>query len=412
MQPALTIAPPDWLKDTSLQAVMDALGAGDALIVGGAVRAAILGETLGDIDIATLHLPNEVINRLAAAGIKTIPTGFDHGTVTAVAGGKSYEITTLRRDVETYGRRAVVAFTTDWAEDAQRRDFTMNTLLMDLQGRIYDPTGHGVDDLKAGRVRFVGKPATRIAEDILRILRFFRFHARYGQGAPDADGLAACIAAAPLMANLSRERITHEIERLLLAPHAGAAIRVMIDGQIMPGFFQLGFDENVYATLQAFVLSHGDTVNKNTLFAYSVWENNVDNLDKKINKYLVLSNVKKLFLNSCIKYVYEHTDSICKNIYLYGQDIALSGGILFNSINKIEADVHVFEILAARARTTSVPVFPVKAQDVMDTIGVGPGVALGMILKKVESWWLANDTTPDSAACLAYAKSLKTDFIM
>ncbi len=407
MQPALALTPPEWLQDAALKAVMDALGRAQAMIVGGAVRAAIRGEAPGDIDIATTHLPNEVINRLGAAGIKTIPTGFEHGTVTAVAGGKSYEITTLRRDVETDGRRAVVAFTTDWAEDAQRRDFTMNTLLMDGHGHVYDPTGQGIDDLKAGHIRFVGKPATRIAEDVLRILRFFRFEARYGQGVPDPEGLAACIAAAPLMANLSRERITHEIERLLLAPHAGRVIKLMIEGQIMPGFFQSGFNESVYAVLRDFVTTHGDIVNKNTLFAYSVWENIADKLDKKIEKYLVLSNANKAFLNNCIKYIREHTDSLNKNLYLYGQDITLSGGILLQSINKIEADVHSFEILVERARATPVPVYPLRAQDVMDSIGVGPGIVLGTILKKVEAWWLAHDTVPDLAACLAYAKTLK-----
>src|ERR1700742_3504216 len=168
-----------WMTAPETRAVLDALG-GEGRFVGGAVRNALLGKPVADVDIATPLLPEEVSKRLIAAGLGAIPTGIDHGTVTAIAGGKPYEITTLRRDVSTDGRRATVAFTTDWSEDARRRDFTLNSLYAQRDGTIFYPTGHGVADARAGRIVFVGEPERRLHEDYLRILRFFRFYAHFG----------------------------------------------------------------------------------------------------------------------------------------------------------------------------------------------------------------------------------------
>ena len=181
-----------WMRAPETRAVMAALTAngGEARFVGGAVRNAQLGEPVIDVDIATPLTPDEVTKRLVRAGLGAVPTGIEHGTVTAVAMGKPFEVTTLRRDVTTDGRRAVVAFTTDWAQDASRRDFTINAMYASADGALFDPTG-GEDDLKAGRVRFIGDAAQRIREDYLRILRLFRFHAWYGKGAIDNAALAA-----------------------------------------------------------------------------------------------------------------------------------------------------------------------------------------------------------------------------
>ena len=184
------------MRAVPTRAVVGALeaagGAGCARFVGGCVRNALTGHPVADIDIATTLTPDEVIAALVAARLKAVPTGVDHGTITAVSGGKPFEITTLRRDVETDGRHAVVAFTEDWVEDARRRDFRLNALYADAEGRLYDPTGEGVADARAGRIVFVGDPKTRIREDALRILRFFRFLAWYGRGEPDGPSLAAC----------------------------------------------------------------------------------------------------------------------------------------------------------------------------------------------------------------------------
>ena len=209
----------------ALIAALSAEGA-PARFVGGCVRDGVIGRTVKDVDIATPARPEDVIRLLDAAGIRTVPTGLAHGTVTAVIDHCGFEVTTLRRDVETDGRRAVVAFTDDWQADAARRDFTMNTLFCDADGTLYDPVG-GLADLRAGRVRFVGTARARIAEDVLRLLRFFRFHGWYGRGEPDPEAIAACRAMAPKLPGLSAERIWGELSRTLLAPDPAAAYRLM-----------------------------------------------------------------------------------------------------------------------------------------------------------------------------------------
>jgi poly(A) polymerase len=210
-----------------MAALEKAGGADCARFVGGSVRNSLVGRTVDDIDIATRLKPEETLAALKAAGIKAVPTGLAHGTVTAVADRKPFEITTLRRDVETDGRRAVVAFTDDWGEDARRRDFRLNALYADRSGRIFDPTGGGLEDALAGRVVFVGDPHQRIEEDHLRILRFFRFFAWYGRAQPDAVGLAACADHAASLSRLSAERVSKELLKLLAAPYPRASVAAM-----------------------------------------------------------------------------------------------------------------------------------------------------------------------------------------
>lgn len=231
-----------WLESQATQAVMRALeaagGEGCARFVGGCVRNSLLGQPVDDIDIATRLRPEQTMAALKAAGLKAVPTGVEHGTVTGVSERRPYEITTLRRDVETDGRRAVVAFTEDWAEDAARRDFRLNALYADAAGTVFDPTGGGLEDAAAGRIVFVGEAETRIREDYLRILRFFRFYAWYGRGEPDAVGLAACAALKGGMAQLSAERVSKEVLKLLAAPDPRAAVRAMAEtgvlAQVLP----------------------------------------------------------------------------------------------------------------------------------------------------------------------------------
>ena len=220
----------EWLREAPLRDILTALerDGEQARVVGGAVRNALLGEPHGDIDIATTVLPSEVIRRVEAAGFKAVPTGIEHGTVTVVAAGRPFEVTTLREDVETFGRHATVAFGRDWKRDAERRDFTMNALSLSRDGTIYDYVG-GLADIEARRVRFIGEAATRIAEDYLRILRFFRFHAAYGEGAPDPQGLAACIDARAGLEQLSRERVRMEVFKLLVAKHAVPTLALMTE---------------------------------------------------------------------------------------------------------------------------------------------------------------------------------------
>ncbi|WP_414889431.1 CCA tRNA nucleotidyltransferase [Sphingomonas sp. Leaf67] len=223
------LPPAHWMQRPGLDRLADALDAdaGAARYVGGAVRDTLLGLDVSDIDVATIHPPQEVVRRLEAAGIKAVPTGIAHGTITAVADGTVVEVTTLRRDVATDGRHAEVAFTDDWQADAARRDFTMNALYADMRSHRLHDYFDGIADLRAGRVRFIGDPLRRIAEDHLRILRFFRFLARFGD-APDADGLSACIDRANDLMALSRERIADELLKLLVARDAVAVLRLMV----------------------------------------------------------------------------------------------------------------------------------------------------------------------------------------
>ena len=224
-----------WRKQRGMRRLLKALGASDGLTryVGGAVRDDLLGLPVSDIDLATRIRPEEVVERLEAVGVKVVPTGIAHGTVTAVSDGLPVEITSLRRDVSTDGRRATIAYTDDWEEDAARRDFTLNALSADPKtGEIFDYFG-GLDDLDARRVRFIGDPIERIAEDHLRILRFFRFHARFGSGDPDPAALEACAARANDLMALSRERIADELLKLLAMPDPAPTVRVMLDRAIL-----------------------------------------------------------------------------------------------------------------------------------------------------------------------------------
>jgi poly(A) polymerase len=224
-----------WRRRRGIRRLLEALGADDGLTryVGGAVRDELLGLAVNDVDLATRIRPEEVVERLEAAGIKAVPTGIEHGTVTAVSDGQPVEVTSLRRDVATDGRRATVAFTDDWQEDAARRDFTINALSADPRtGEIFDYFG-GLDDIRARRVRFIGEPEARIAEDHLRILRFFRFHARFGVGEPDPQALAACTARANDLMALSRERIADELLKLLGLPDPAPTVAVMLGRAIL-----------------------------------------------------------------------------------------------------------------------------------------------------------------------------------
>jgi poly(A) polymerase len=232
---ALTLDAAKWRKKRGMKRLLEALGGGEGLTryVGGAIRDDLLGLPVRDIDLATRIPPDEVIRRLQGAKIKAVPTGIDHGTVTAVSDGHPFEITTLRRDVSTDGRRATVAFTDDWKEDAARRDFTINALSADpINGELFDYFG-GLADLERRHIRFIGDPLQRIAEDHLRILRFFRFHARFDAGEPDRAALDACTVRANDLMALSRERIADELLKLLEVADPSSTVGIMLDRGIL-----------------------------------------------------------------------------------------------------------------------------------------------------------------------------------
>ena len=242
-----------WRQRERMAELLDALGAGDGetRYVGGCVRDTLLGLSVSDVDLATRLQPDEVVDRLKRAQIKSVPTGIAHGTVTAVLPDGPVEVTTLRRDVSTDGRRATIAYTSDWREDAARRDFTINALSADpASGEIFDYF-EGEADLEARRVRFIGDPLTRIAEDHLRILRFFRFHARFGAGEPDAQGLDACTARANDLMALSRERIADELLKLLSLPDPAPTVALMVERAILkPVLPEIGSAERLRALVE------------------------------------------------------------------------------------------------------------------------------------------------------------------
>ena len=225
-----------WLRCPETERVFAALFAPgvETSAVGGAVRNALLGEPVKEVDLATTALPEQVMALARKAGLKAVPTGIEHGTVTIIADGLPYEVTTLRRDVETFGRHATVAFTENWEEDARRRDFTLNALYAGSDGVLFDPLG-GYGDLVAGRVRFIGDAEERIKEDYLRILRFFRLHANYGKGALDPEGLRAAVRLRAGLDQLSAERVSAELRRLLAAPRAVDGVEALFDYGLLPG---------------------------------------------------------------------------------------------------------------------------------------------------------------------------------
>ncbi len=386
-----------WMAAAETAAVMDALSAdgGDARFVGGAVRNALLGRAVSDVDIATPLAPDAVIARLKQAGLGAVPTGLAHGTVTAIADGKPFEITTLRRDVTTDGRHATVAFTTDWKEDAARRDFTINAMSADRDGRVFDYFG-GAADLAAGRVRFVGDAATRIAEDYLRILRLFRFHAWYGQGEIDRDALAAAAAARAGLATLSGERVQKEMLRLLAAERPVPVLRVMAASgilfDILPGELAIARLERL-AAIDADSFFTPDAVLRlatllpDAAIAREIAERwrlsgadrarlvDLCGATEKIVSYLSIKEVRKL-------------------LYRLGTGPFRDRVFLRWAADPKETNAIQWRALLAVADAWVAPEFPLTGRDVM-IAGVPEGPLVGKILAEVEEWWVDSDFTDD-----------------
>lgn len=368
MNPARAILPPEWMSDEKTRRVMNAFGAGNALFVGGCVRDALMGRAGGDIDIATILIPQDVQEKLTAAGIKSIPTGIDHGTITAIVEGKTFEVTTLRKDVATDGRRAVIAFTQDWAEDAARRDFTVNALYADDKGNVYDPLGQGVSDLDMRRLRFVGDARARIAEDYLRILRYFRFAAQFGWELNDEHELEECRAAASHISKLSRERITHEILRILSVENPVSALSLMKRLDILPDLLKT-YDASMMARLAS----------QKSLTRLCLLHD--------VFTHLALSNNQKRHVQSvrdgADMLSGESERDIKRLIYREGNDIAGQAYALWCALNQQEPQAALVDIL----HNWRSPVFSTTGEDLIAQ-GYKPGPELGQRLKELEAEWL------------------------
>lgn len=383
-----------WMRASETRAVIDALG-GNARYVGGAVRNALMGEPVTDIDIATPLLPEEVAKRLKAAGLDAVPTGIEHGTVTAISNGKPYEVTTLRRDVATDGRRATVAYTTDWVEDAQRRDFTMNALYATPDGEIADYVG-GVKDLTYGLVRFVGDPVTRIREDYLRILRLFRFHAWYGKGEIDADALHATAAEKAGLAKLSGERIAKEMLRLLEAENPAPVLRVMAAAGILAEIFPAAV--SVARLEKLAVLDARNFFAPDPLLRLAALLPDAA-AARALSDRWKLSNADRARLEAALggseKIVsYLSIREVRKLLYLLGPRAFKDRASLRWAEDAKESNSVQWRALLALADAWVRPNFPLTGRDVM-AAGVPEGPLVGRILSEVEAWWIDADFTED-----------------
>lgn len=390
-----------WLTSGSLPkllAVLDRDGE-EARAVGGAIRNALLGVPVLEVDVATTAVPDEVVTRVTAAGFKAVPTGIEHGTVTVVIDKQPFEVTTLRKDVETYGRHAKVEFGRDWKADAERRDFTINALSAARDGAVYDYAG-GLDDLVHRRVRFIGDPAKRIEEDYLRILRFFRFHAAYGVGHPDAAGLAACIAARDGLDQLSRERVRMELLKLLVAPHATATLAVMAQAGllllVLGGVPYLADFENV-AKVEASTRTTPDAVRRLGGLSVVIAED-----AERLWRRLRLTNNEHERLASVAEGWRRISPAFGENaakalLYRLGPQHFTDHALLGWARSEATAHDAKWHELATLPQRWTAPEFPLKAADFMKR-GVAQGPALGAALAAAERAWIAGGFTQERGA--------------
>jgi poly(A) polymerase len=398
--PARIVMP--WARTPAAEQVVAALQAGGAHVrfVGGCVRDAIMGKVPSDIDIATPEPPETVIARLDAAGIKAVPTGIAHGTVTAIADHQPFEVTTLRRDVETDGRRAVVAYTDDWREDAARRDFTMNAIYADPDGTLFDPVG-GQADLAAGHVRFVGNAHQRIAEDYLRVLRFFRFHARFGRGAPEPSALAACAAARDRLGRLSAERVAAELLKLLALDDPMAGLGPMVEtgvlGALVPEAIEI-------ARLEGLLRIEADLFRTDAVRRLGALLPD-EEAARAVGTRLKLSNADKarlVAMHAIVPALAPDMAVRAMRRWLYSVGVqTFSDLVLLRWAADPERGHDVAWRTALAIAESWTPVrLPVKGEDLV-AAGIAPGTEVGRLLDEVERWWMDQDFRPDRAACLA-----------
>ncbi len=400
-----TLAPQPWTQSAATRAVIDALAGGpadgptdgtDVRFVGGCVRDALIGRPVADIDIATPDRPETVIEKLEAAGLKAIPTGIEHGTVTAVSKGRPFEITTLRRDVETDGRHAVVAFTDDWAEDAARRDFTMNAISLSPDGTIHDP-GNGIPDLRAGRVRFVGDADARITEDVLRLLRFYRFHAHYGEGAPDPDAVAACRRHADKLPGLSAERVRVELLKLLAAPEPAPVIEMMRGDGVLEQILPADAGTGLLAALSK-IEAAPDPVRRLAallpadpgIVADAAGALRLSNLER--DRLVAIAGAAPGFDLPA--------DDRARRAALYRLGAPLFSDLVHLAAARDPGGVAALAAELAAAEAWERPELPVTGQDLVDA-GIEKGPAVGEALRELEQKWIDSDFTADRRTLLS-----------
>ena len=407
MTPAVTTTlDAAWLREGAVARLLTLLNRDgeEARVVGGAVRNTLLKLPVAELDVATTALPGEVMRRVQAAGGKAVPTGIEHGTITAIIDHHPVEVTTLREDVETFGRKARVVFGRDWRADAERRDFTINALSVAPDGKVHDYVG-GLADIAARRVRFIGEPQRRIEEDYLRILRFFRFHAHFGAGPPDPAGVHACILGRSGFETLSRERVRLEMLKLLLAARATPTLAVMAEtgllGLVLGGVPRLASFENMIKVEEALGLK-ADPVRR--LGALAVW---VDEDAERLTDRLRLSNAESERLLALEGWwrIAPQPDAKAARALLYRLGSASFADRVLVAWSRSEAGSAdaAWHQLASLPQRWPAPVFPLKAADFM-SLGITAGPPLGAAMRAAEAAWIAADFPADRAAIDAIAK--------
>ncbi len=412
-----SIAGAPFLSDPAVVAIFDALdGRGEeTLIAGGAVRNALLARAVADIDFATTALPDETIARAEAAGLRAVKTGYEHGTITVVSGGRGFEVTTLRADIETDGRRARVHFGRDWQADAERRDFTINALYCDRHGQVIDRVG-GVDDLARGQLRFIGDAETRIREDYLRILRFFRFFAWYGTGRPDADAVKACVRLKDGIGQLSVERIWMELKKLLAAPDPSRSMLWMRQSGVLAAVLPetekwgidaihgliaaeagLGWTPDPMLRLMAIVPPEGERL-------------------AAMARRLKLSKAEterlSVFADAPTPGAATPGAGLDRLLYEYGREgitdrlrLALAAArAKARESEKAASEADHYARLLAHADAWTHPVFPLRGVDLL-ALGIAPGPELGATMQRLSTRWAESGFTLDREALMAMALS-------
>jgi len=420
LEPTGQIEPQAWMTASGVQAIFTVLeDAGyEVRFVGGCVRNGIAKRPVADVDLATTAKPDTVMELLEAAGIKAIPTGLDHGTITAVSEGANYEITTLREDVATDGRHAEVMFTDDWIADAKRRDFTINTMSATRTGEVYDPFD-GIPDMAYGRINFVGNPAKRISEDYLRILRYFRFYTSHGRPPVSREALAACRMAASNLQNLSGERVRDELLKILLTLNSPDTLIMMKGEHVLE---QVLDEATEFGDLRALIWLCTTAMNLDKItmdpvrnLAILLPSDSKPEVAENIASRWRLSNAERNRLSSLCEFPQpdpmspkpDHLHRLHRvGAELYADQCLITWARESASIAKIPKDrrqgwMELMEMIT----TWQEPAFPITGRDLQDK-GIKQGPELGVLLNQIRDWWIDNDCTADRDACLNKLKQL------
>jgi poly(A) polymerase len=409
MDPLLKIKLPDWAVSSSVQKLFGAFPEASHKLrfVGGCVRDTLLQKPVGDIDLATSYTPEECLEFLQKSNIHNIPTGLSHGTVTAVVQGQPFQITTLRKDIESFGRKARVEFTDNWLEDAKRRDFTFNALYLSIEGDLYDPFD-GYEDLKKGFVSFIGLPSERIQEDYLRILRFFRFYAFYGKQSPDPSALKALEDLAPFLEKISGERIYQETMKLLSARDPQQALNLMVETKVLEHVLQIKNAPSHFSNL--ITLEEFLAVIPFSLRRFFCLLQGSGEVLKNVQKRLKLSRKEERYIAAMERGWEVKNWPLPKLLYFFSpllvQDLKLIEWSRDESILTKKEELENKRPLLAEMKHWEKPIFPLKGDDFLK-LGYKADPMLGRILDETERWWVDQSFKASKDECLTFARSLK-----